>query len=44
MYVALIASFAQLNTTNSALFMIFFGFGTFPAMFFVVLLDGWAKR
>lgn len=43
-YVALIASFAQLSTTNSALYMILFGLGTFPAMFFVVLLGGWAKK
>lgn len=43
-YVALIASFAQLSTVNSALYMILFGLGTFPAMFFVVLLGGWAKK
>lgn len=43
-YVALIASFSQLNTTNSALFMMMFGLGTFPAMFFVVMLGGWAKK
>ncbi|MGB1316425.1 MAG: sulfite exporter TauE/SafE family protein [Chitinophagales bacterium] len=43
-YVALIASFAQLNTTDSALYMLLFGLGTFPAMFFVVLLGSWAKK
>ncbi len=43
-YVALIASFAQLNTINSSLYMILFGLGTFPAMFFVVMLGGWAKK
>ena len=43
-YVALIASFAQLNTSDSAIYMIMFGMGTFPAMFFVVLLGGWAKK
>lgn len=43
-YVALIASFAQLNTVNSMLYMFLFGLGTFPAMFFVVMLGGWAKK
>ena len=43
-YVALIASFAQLDTIQSMLFMLFFGLGTFPAMFFVVMLGGWAKK
>lgn len=43
-YVALIASFAQLSTTNSMLYMLLFGLGTFPAMFFVVMLGGWAKK
>ena len=43
-YVALIASFAQLNITDSTLYMILFGLGTFPAMFFVVMFGGWAKK
>ena len=43
-YAALIASFAQGGVKESALFMILFGFGTFPAMFFIVLLGGWAKN
>ena len=43
-YVALIASFAQLSTINSMLYMLLFGLGTFPAMFFVVMLGGWAKK
>lgn len=43
-YAALIASFAQMNTEKSMLFMILFGLGTFPAMFFVVMFGGWAKK
>lgn len=43
-YAALIASFAQGGILESSLFMIIFGLGTFPAMFFIILLGSWAKK
>lgn len=43
-YVAMIASFSQLDYCLSAQYMLLFGLGTFPAMFLVVLLGGWLKK
>ena len=43
-YAALIASFAQGGIKESAIFMMLFGLGTFPAMFFIVMLGAWAKK